>query len=155
MLICCVFRPANGCFAHCLLVQILCFCVKQVFPFFNINIGKKEKRKGSAKTTQKSMHKRGVHQHLGIPLKRWLTPKSWSTPKSWLTPEENIDFDQQTYMEHLFGGRNTQHTFILFASFLLFSSVQWKKILKLEKIFFFNQQTAIEAPLCRSKYTTD
>ena len=41
---CCVFRPANGCSTHHLLVEIIFFASKQVFSYFSVTNGKKRRK---------------------------------------------------------------------------------------------------------------
>ena len=44
------------------LVEIICFCVKQVLSYFSYTIGKKEKK------AHKKIHERGVYRRLGVSL---------------------------------------------------------------------------------------
>ena len=74
---CCVFWPANGCFACRSLFKIISWCFIIFFSLFPSKTGKKEKG-------QKNSHKKGVYQHIDVSGKHWLTPKRW------LTPGENI-----------------------------------------------------------------
>ena len=74
--ICCVFWPANGCFACHLLVEIIFFSVLNIFSVTN--------SKKRAKNKENLHTKNGVYQCLAATLKQGLTPKHW------LTPGENI-----------------------------------------------------------------
>ena len=59
---CCVFRPANGCSAHCLLVKIICFWVKTIFFIFFPSFT--EKRKESAKNNKKNIYTLGANKNM-------------------------------------------------------------------------------------------
>ena len=98
------------------------------------------------KITRKHVIK--VYQHLGVTLKRWLTPKSW------LTPGENVAkwAELTCVYYHYLWLVILCHFCAFFSFFFLFSVSDRNKISHRNK--WFLPQTACEAPVRWSKYTT-
>ena len=80
--VCCVFWPANKCFACCSQVEIIFF---SILTSFTITNRKKETRCKKAKMYTKT--EKGVYQLLGVTLKCWLTSKCW-----WIPGENTLSF---------------------------------------------------------------